>query len=59
MNGRNLYLPAVALIALALLAGVATAAEHQVTNATVDQVHSTVLADRNLWSDNSTVDYDV
>ncbi|WP_054847737.1 hypothetical protein [Methanoculleus chikugoensis] len=59
MNGCNLYAPAVALIALALLAGVATAAEHRVTNATVDQVYSTVLADRILWSDNRTGDYDV
>ena len=59
MKERNLYLPALALVALALLTGAATATEHRVTNATVDQIYSTVLDDRILWSDNRTGDYDV
>jgi beta propeller repeat protein len=59
MNERNLYAPALVLIALALLTGAATAAEIQVTNASVDQVYASVLDDRILWSDNRTGDYDV
>ena len=59
MKERNLYLTALALVALALLTGAATATEHRVTNATVDQIYSTVLDDRILWSDNRTGDYDV
>ena len=59
MNGRNLFAPALALIVLTLLAGTVAAAEHQVTNATVDQVYSTVIGDRILWSDNRTGGYDV
>ncbi len=59
MNGCNHVAPALALVALALLAGVVSAAEHQVTNATVDQVYAAVVDDRILWSDDRTGDYDV
>lgn len=59
MSGRNLRAPILSLIVLALFVGAATAAEHQITNATVDQVYATVLDDRILWSDNRTGDYDV
>ncbi|MCM2464826.1 hypothetical protein DIC75_00610 [Methanoculleus sp. CWC-02] len=59
LDKRNFYAPVLALIALTLLAGVVSAEEHQITNASVDQVYSTVLDDRILWSDNRTGDYDV
>jgi len=59
MNERNLYVPALVMIALALLTGIVSAEERQITNATVDQVYSTVLDDHILWSDNRTGDYDV
>jgi Periplasmic component of the Tol biopolymer transport system len=59
MNEHNFSAPVLVLIALALLIGAVSAEEFQVTNASVDQVYSTVLDDRILWSDNRTGDYDV
>ncbi len=59
MHERILYASALVLIGIALIIGVASAEERQITDAPVDQRYASVIGDRILWSDNRTGDYGV